>query len=267
MGLALQHCANQRTAPARVDESRTGQLGRQKRRVLARRCGARGSAGTPWRPTSLTISRRTQPGRERLLPRSASCATPEGGAGPQDRDVGVKSWTNRTHRATGTRRPAPACSFTSSGNRMDRGYVSRTEYAPVVERAYAGIIKKARTGADGLIDVFDCSSIGIQDDFRAYINSPKEVNPLPESRHSFSARASWSNVRNLDSALEGRRLPRLRDEFPLLPVPGRASQCRGGPERRFRVGSVSDAAAPPRVRRPGRGLVDAGQIRDGLTFR
>jgi rhamnogalacturonyl hydrolase YesR len=61
---------------------------------------------------------------------------------------------------------------------MDRGYVSRTEYAPVVERAYAGIIKKARAGADGLIDVFDCSSIGIQDNFQAYINSPKEVNPF-----------------------------------------------------------------------------------------
>jgi len=61
---------------------------------------------------------------------------------------------------------------------MDRGYVSRAEYAPVVERAYAGITKKVRTGADGLIDVFDCSSIGIQDNFQAYINSPKEVNPF-----------------------------------------------------------------------------------------
>jgi rhamnogalacturonyl hydrolase YesR len=61
---------------------------------------------------------------------------------------------------------------------MDRGYVSRTEYAPVVERAYAAITKKARTGSDGLIDVVDCSSIGIQDNFQAYINSPKEVNPF-----------------------------------------------------------------------------------------
>ena len=61
---------------------------------------------------------------------------------------------------------------------MDRGYVSRTEYAPVVERAYAAITKKARTGSDGLIDVVDCSSIGIQDNYQAYINSPKEVNPF-----------------------------------------------------------------------------------------
>lgn len=61
---------------------------------------------------------------------------------------------------------------------VEKGYVSREEYTPVVEKAYAGITKKARTGSDGLIDVFDCSSIGIQDNFQAYIDSPKEVNPF-----------------------------------------------------------------------------------------
>jgi rhamnogalacturonyl hydrolase YesR len=61
---------------------------------------------------------------------------------------------------------------------MDRGYINQAEYAPVVKKAYAGITKKARTGADGLIDIFDCSSIGIQDSFQAYIDSPKEVNPF-----------------------------------------------------------------------------------------
>jgi rhamnogalacturonyl hydrolase YesR len=61
---------------------------------------------------------------------------------------------------------------------MDRGYINQAEFAPVVKKAYAGITKKARTGADGLIDIFDCSSIGIQDSFQAYINSPKEVNPF-----------------------------------------------------------------------------------------
>jgi hypothetical protein len=44
--------------------------------------------------------------------------------------------------------------------------------------AYAGIIEKARTGADGLIDIHDCSSIGIQDNYRAYIDCPKEINPF-----------------------------------------------------------------------------------------
>jgi rhamnogalacturonyl hydrolase YesR len=61
---------------------------------------------------------------------------------------------------------------------MDRGYISQAEYAPVVKNAYAGITKKARTGADGLIDIFDCSSIGIKDSFQDYIDSPKEVNPF-----------------------------------------------------------------------------------------
>jgi rhamnogalacturonyl hydrolase YesR len=59
---------------------------------------------------------------------------------------------------------------------MDRGYINQAEYAPVVKKAYAGITKKARTGADGLLDIFDCSSIGIQDSLQAYIDSPKEVN-------------------------------------------------------------------------------------------
>jgi hypothetical protein len=48
----------------------------------------------------------------------------------------------------------------------------------VVEKAYAGIIRKATLGAGGLVDIRDCSSIGIQDNYQAYINSPKEVNPF-----------------------------------------------------------------------------------------
>jgi rhamnogalacturonyl hydrolase YesR len=59
---------------------------------------------------------------------------------------------------------------------MDRGYINQAEYAPVVKKAYACITKKTRTGADGLLDIFDCSSIGIQDSLQAYIDSPKEVN-------------------------------------------------------------------------------------------
>ena len=59
---------------------------------------------------------------------------------------------------------------------IEKGYISRAEYTPVIEKAYAGIIEKARPGADGLIDIQDCSSIGIQDNYRAYINCPKEIN-------------------------------------------------------------------------------------------
>jgi rhamnogalacturonyl hydrolase YesR len=61
---------------------------------------------------------------------------------------------------------------------IDRGYVSRDEYWPVAQKAYAGIITKAVPAADGGFDVRDCSSIGIMDNYQAYIDSPKEVNPF-----------------------------------------------------------------------------------------
>ena len=61
---------------------------------------------------------------------------------------------------------------------IEKGYISRADYTPVIEKAYAGIIEKARPGADGLIDIQDCSSIGIQDNYRAYIDCPKEINPF-----------------------------------------------------------------------------------------
>ena len=59
---------------------------------------------------------------------------------------------------------------------IDRGLVDRAEYLPVVKKAYAGIIAKATVSAGGLVDIRDCSSIGIQDNYRAYVDSPREVN-------------------------------------------------------------------------------------------
>jgi len=61
---------------------------------------------------------------------------------------------------------------------IDRGYIDRAEYLPVLERAYAGIIAKASLDAAGLVDIRDCSSIGIQDNYKAYVDSPREVNPF-----------------------------------------------------------------------------------------
>jgi rhamnogalacturonyl hydrolase YesR len=61
---------------------------------------------------------------------------------------------------------------------IDRGLIDRAEYLPVVERAYAGILTKAGVNAAGLVDIRDCSSIGIQDNYKAYVDSPKEVNPF-----------------------------------------------------------------------------------------
>jgi rhamnogalacturonyl hydrolase YesR len=61
---------------------------------------------------------------------------------------------------------------------IDRGYIDRAEYLPVAEKAYRGLIRKASIGEGGLVDIRDCSSIGIQDSYEAYIHSPKEVNPF-----------------------------------------------------------------------------------------
>ena len=58
---------------------------------------------------------------------------------------------------------------------IDKGYISSEEYSPVVKKAYEGIIKKARLNEKGLVDLVDCSSIGIQNNYQAYISQPKEV--------------------------------------------------------------------------------------------
>ena len=61
---------------------------------------------------------------------------------------------------------------------INKGYISRKEYMPVVRRSYAGIIKKAVPAADGHLNIIDCSSIGIMNSYQAYIHSPKEINPF-----------------------------------------------------------------------------------------
>ena len=60
---------------------------------------------------------------------------------------------------------------------IDKGYISSEVYAPVINRAYTGMVKKAKYNEDGFIDLLDCSSIGIVDNYNAYITSPKEVSP------------------------------------------------------------------------------------------
>jgi rhamnogalacturonyl hydrolase YesR len=58
---------------------------------------------------------------------------------------------------------------------IDKGYISADEYSPVVKKAYEGIIQKTRLNEKGFIDLMDCSSIGIQNSYQAYISQPKEV--------------------------------------------------------------------------------------------
>lgn len=61
---------------------------------------------------------------------------------------------------------------------IDKGYISREEYSPVVKKAYSGIIKKTRLNEKGFIDLIDCSSIGIQNNYKQYVSQPKEVSPF-----------------------------------------------------------------------------------------
>ncbi|HMD70349.1 MAG TPA: glycoside hydrolase family 88 protein [Bryobacteraceae bacterium] len=60
-------------------------------------------------------------------------------------------------------------------NSIDKGYIGREEYMPVARKAYAGIVTKAVRAADGRLDIVDCSSIGIMDNYQAYIHCPKET--------------------------------------------------------------------------------------------
>jgi rhamnogalacturonyl hydrolase YesR len=61
---------------------------------------------------------------------------------------------------------------------INKGYISKKEFQPVVEKAYHGIIKKAIMNKKGLIDLIDCSSIGIKNSYADYIDSSKEVSPF-----------------------------------------------------------------------------------------
>ncbi len=61
---------------------------------------------------------------------------------------------------------------------INKGYINASEYLPVVEKAYKGIIRKAVLNSQNHIDLFDCSSIGIQNNYQAYIDQPKEISPF-----------------------------------------------------------------------------------------
>lgn len=61
-------------------------------------------------------------------------------------------------------------------NAIHKGYISANDYQLCVDRAYNGIIRKVIRNADGYLNLIDCSSIGIQSNYQAYINQPKEIN-------------------------------------------------------------------------------------------
>ena len=57
---------------------------------------------------------------------------------------------------------------------LDRGWLP-AEYKDVIIKAYGGIRTKARVNADGGYNLLDCSSIGVQRDYEAYISQPREI--------------------------------------------------------------------------------------------
>jgi len=59
---------------------------------------------------------------------------------------------------------------------IDKGYISKSKYNSVVRKAYIGIIKKAVVNKEGLADLIECSSIGIQNSYADYITQKKDVN-------------------------------------------------------------------------------------------
>jgi rhamnogalacturonyl hydrolase YesR len=59
---------------------------------------------------------------------------------------------------------------------MDKGYIDKMKYTPVIKKAYDGIITKAKINNNGLVDIIDCSSIGIKNNYADYISQPIEVN-------------------------------------------------------------------------------------------
>jgi rhamnogalacturonyl hydrolase YesR len=69
---------------------------------------------------------------------------------------------------------------------IDQGYIDATEYGPVVASAYPGLVQRATANSDGTVDINDCSSIGVQGSYAAYVDQPKQVSP-PSCVSSFIA--------------------------------------------------------------------------------
>jgi rhamnogalacturonyl hydrolase YesR len=61
---------------------------------------------------------------------------------------------------------------------INKGYIKASKYKQVVNKAYAGIIQKAKINDNGFIDLYECSSIGIQKDYHTYISQKKEISPF-----------------------------------------------------------------------------------------
>ena len=60
---------------------------------------------------------------------------------------------------------------------IELGCMDSRLYGAVAEKGYEGLLTKVRTGADGLVDVYDaCDGVCVQDGYAEYVNYPKVVN-------------------------------------------------------------------------------------------
>jgi unsaturated rhamnogalacturonyl hydrolase len=60
---------------------------------------------------------------------------------------------------------------------IELGLLDKPEYAPVVEKGYAGIIANAKINDHGLLDIYSaCDSVGVQTSYARYINFRKSIN-------------------------------------------------------------------------------------------
>jgi rhamnogalacturonyl hydrolase YesR len=69
---------------------------------------------------------------------------------------------------------------------IDKGYIDAATYGPTVNSAYQGLVQQATANSDGSLDVKDCSSIGVQGSYSAYVSKAKQVSP-PSCVSSFIA--------------------------------------------------------------------------------
>jgi rhamnogalacturonyl hydrolase YesR len=72
---------------------------------------------------------------------------------------------------------------------IDQGYLDAALYGPVVDSAYKGLVEKATVTSGDLVDIHDCSSIGVQNTYSDYVGKPKETSP-PSGVSSFIA-GTW----------------------------------------------------------------------------
>jgi len=61
---------------------------------------------------------------------------------------------------------------------VNKGYISKEEYQPVIDKTYQGLLTKKVVNEKGFIDLIDCSSIGVMNNYQEYISQPKEVSPF-----------------------------------------------------------------------------------------